>query len=121
MLLMPERGKHAEPERPHARNAQAICSSCGRGFAGTKAFDAHRVGSYQVPADHPEGRRCLNPANDPRFESIRGIETITDPDTPREIEIWGLVDGRVRVRELYAENGAQAQNRKRKSAMKSGA
>jgi hypothetical protein len=121
MLLMPERGNHAEPEKPCARNARAICPSCSRGFAGTKAFDAHRVGSYRVPADHPEGRRCLNPAHDPRFESTSGIDAITDPDTPREIAIWGLVDGRVRVRELYVENGPQGENRKRKSAMSSAA
>jgi hypothetical protein len=112
-------GAASGPKSSRVKNARAVCRSCGRGFAGTKAFDAHRIGSFRVPTDDPRGRRCLDPAGDPRFEYTSGIDAIGDPQKPREIKIWGLAEGRARVRHLFVENGPQARNRKRISAVKS--
>ncbi len=39
-----------------------FCATCGFDFGGIRAFDMHRVGTYEHPYDdqHPEGRRCLS-------------------------------------------------------------
>lgn len=39
------------------RHTRSECRACGEVFAGTRAFDAHRVGPYIRG-----GRRCLTPS-----------------------------------------------------------
>jgi hypothetical protein len=40
---------------PRVRRCQAHCRSCGRCFTGDRAFEAHRIGAFDDPADP---RRC---------------------------------------------------------------
>jgi hypothetical protein len=51
---------------------------CGRDFAGTSYFDAHRVGvhAYDYSPDRPDGRRC---ADDDELLAM-GIRRATDEE-----------------------------------------
>ena len=67
------------------------CPACGAHFTGDEGFDLHRVGSYRVPADHFDARRCIDPTEDKRFAAVSGECRISDPDNPKAgVAIWNL-------------------------------
>ena len=73
------------------RSCRSHCSSCGAHFSGDESFDLHRVGSFRVPADHFDARRCLDPSGDSRFAVVAGECRINDPDRPKmRVAIWSL-------------------------------
>ena len=73
------------------RTFRSHCSSWGAHFSGDGSLDLHRVGSFRVPDDHFNARRCLDPREDSRFADVTGECRISDPDAPRApVAIWGL-------------------------------
>ena len=54
----------SDDRKPAAKSCRYHCSGCGRHFASEAAFDAHRVGRYDLPRGHDEGRRCISPMVD---------------------------------------------------------
>lgn len=63
------------------KHTRSECAACGAVFAGVRAFDAHRVGSYQ-----PKTRRCLTACElhaQGMAQDVRGwwvlSETSTEP------------------------------------------
>lgn len=79
------------------RTCKAHCRNCDRCFAGDRAFDAHRMGSHD--ASGIEGRRCLNPVQDPRdrFDVETGECRISEAEVRRGRLIWFLRRNRERV------------------------
>jgi hypothetical protein len=79
--------------RPSSRTqtCRSHCTTCGAHFTGDEGFDLHRVGSYRVPADHFDARRCIDPTEDKRFAAVSGECRISDPDNPKAgVAIWNL-------------------------------
>lgn len=54
------------------RTCRAHCAACHSHFSSDEAFSVHRVGDHAKSSGHREGRRCIDPSEDPRFIAIEG-------------------------------------------------
>lgn len=97
----PASGLPATSEAPSERAAKtrtcrAHCTACDSHFAGNGAFDAHRIGRFDVPRDDPNYRRCGDPdtMTDKRGERIfrerKGECRIVSGEPRVGIVIYGL-------------------------------
>jgi hypothetical protein len=79
------------PTRHKQHTCCAHCRACGRCFAGTTGFDAHRQGSHTGPRNSLQGRRCVTVEHDEqqRFERVDGVCRIAGAEE-RATTIWRL-------------------------------
>jgi hypothetical protein len=72
---------------PRVRRCQAHCRACGRCFTGARAFERHRFGSFDDPADP---RRCAG-AQD--LEDIHGKPVLEVATELGRCEVDAFRDG----------------------------
>lgn len=82
------------------RTCRAHCAACGRHFTSDGSVIAHRVGDYAKPNGHSEGRRCLDPGEDPRFVAIKGRCEMYRQSTAGTL--YGLARDQERARAHFA-------------------
>lgn len=90
------------PRGRHRRiTCRCHCRDCGRHFASLDAFDAHRHGRFATRQQGLDGRHCVGPENNDRFEPVLGTCAVAGPQ-PSGGAIWRLTAAAQRVRGQFA-------------------
>lgn len=85
------------------------CGGCGRHFHSLAAFDCHRVGGFEDPADP---RRCADPATEALKLQIwtqEGYCDLSESESVHPVVIWQMVPNRS-AQERFARLAREREN-----------
>lgn len=108
---MPGTQTPKKTRKPQKTTCKAHCRECGRHFASTRDFDAHREGDHKAPILSLDGRHCRPPERvehkngKPYYEAEIGECRIAGAKTEFNVAIWFSPQARQRVNRVFKDIG----------------